>query len=987
MSQNKRNLIGAGGKPKQQTRTNTADNLFSRDKVELVLALGEGPIEGLVTPEGLDPLTPGTVDFRSFFVGTVPLQRYKSPAEPAADNFVDLSASFYPGNDLGDTVVLEQGGQSNTVDVGTVCTQREPLRRLTPPELRGRIKRLEIRLAVTQLYIESNSGTDNNTLLFNIEYKKSRAPDITYAKVQDMNLQPVTGTPYYDVLNQRLNITGKTSSGWVRDFLVELPEVDPDPEDDWEIRVTKISPDYDPTDTAVKTLAEFTWESIQCVTQLGTMTHNNLAMIRVRGKSSDQFSSLPDFWGIYKGLIITVSQNYDPNTIGNGAFSPISWDGIATKQSWTNNPAWVLQDLVMNPRYGLRAHSPSVTINKADVYQAALYCNEPVVTGDDEIQKRYTFSTVLSENVLGREMLEYVAGSFDAVLFDDGNGQLRVKVDRWEEPYNLVTPECILPDGFQYSFTEISSRPNDITVSFVNPRLGFVEDRRNIKDDELITRNGRVPMDFVAVGCTNEDEAIRRAWWRLLTANLETTMVSFVTTRLGYAFEPYETIWVADPAMGWALQTGRIEETTTAAYLLIRDQIFLDLNVDYTLHLQTYTGVSQYPVRVHSYGSNRLNLVGGALPAEVRSLVPQHAAFALTQADGQFPLRPFRVLAVEETEADSELIKISASEVSLDKYNHPLLVINNKRIINLSGDQFDLNLYNEFFSRFGVPYLGLEVEFRLMGDMLVTSTSTTGYAVDTGIWPAGVIPKLVVNQAKIAGRGGKGGRGGIAWVTFDGVYFRTFNGWSSGSTHPQRTGGAGGTAIRAQSPLIVDLTGHIDGIIAGGGGGGAGSAGALWYSNVTASAGLSIAGAGGGGGWPYGEGGARGYIGFEEDPSVPNTGGSYWGLRYHAGIGNPGTRITAGEGGASATYGVDVDGNGYSDASARAEQGGTGGNPLQSTGKGELPYTRGSVNKAYGNHLIGHNGLGGPQGKAAIGGAKITFIGRNTSNVRGTVQA
>lgn len=985
MSQNKRNLIGAGGKPKQQTRTNTADNLFSRDKVELVLALGEGPIEGLVTPENLDPLDPGEVDFRSFFVGTVPLQRYKSPAEPAADNFVDLSASFYPGSDLGETVVLEQGGQSNTVDVGTVCTQREPLRRLTPPELRGRIKRLEIRLAVTQLYIETESGTYNNTLLFNIEYKKSRAPDITYTKVQDMALQPVTGDPYYDVLNQRLNITGKTSSGWVRDFLVELPTVDPDPEDDWEIRVTKISPDYDPVETATKTLAEFTWESMQCVTQLGSLTHNNLAMIRVRGKSSDQFSSLPDFWGIYKGLIITVSQNYDPNTIGNGAFSPISWDGVATKQSWTNNPAWVLHDLVMNPRYGLRAHSPSVTINKADVYQAAIYCNEPVVTGDDEIQKRYTFNTVLSENVLGREMLEYVAGSFDAVLFDDGNGQLRVKVDRWEEPYTLVTPECILPDGFQYSFTEISSRPNDITVSFLNPKLGYVEDRRNIKDDELISKNGRVPMDFVAVGCTNEDEAIRRAWWRLLTANLETTMVSFTTTRLGYGFEPYEIIWVADSAMGWSLQTGRIEEAPAAAYILLRDALFFDINDDYVLHLQTYTGVAQYQVRIHSYGSNRLNLVNGTLPAEVRSLIPQHAAFALTPLHGQFALRPFRVLAVEETEADSELIKISASEVSLDKYNHPLLVINNKRIINLSGDLFDLNLYNEFFTRFGAPYLGLEIEFRLMGDMLITSTSTTGYAVDTGVWPAGVIPKLVVNQAKIAGRGGKGGRGGIAWVVFNGI-FRTFNGWSSSSTHPDRKGQPGGTAIRAQSPLVIDLTGHYDGMILGGGGGGAGSAGVLWYSNVTAGAGLSVAGSGGGGGWPYGEGGARGFIGFEEDPTVPNPGGYYWGLRYHGGAGNPGSRTLPGEGGATVTYGADVDGNGFSDAAVRVEEGGRGGDPLQLAAAG-VPPTRGSVNKAFGSHIIGYNGLAGAQGKAAIGGAKITFIGRNTNNVRGTVQA
>ena len=61
------------------------------------------------------------------------------------------------------------------------------------------------------------------------------------------------------------------------------------------------------------------------------------------------------------------------------------WEADGTfKKSWTNNPAWIFHDLITNPRYGLRAHSPLVTINVDDVYRAGLYCNESVVTASGE---------------------------------------------------------------------------------------------------------------------------------------------------------------------------------------------------------------------------------------------------------------------------------------------------------------------------------------------------------------------------------------------------------------------------------------------------------------------------------------------------------------------------------------------------------------------------------------------------------------------------
>ena len=110
-----------------------------------------------------------------------------------------------------------------------------------------------------------------------------------------------------------------------------------------------------------------------------------------------------------------------------------------------------------------------------------------------------------------------------------------------------------------------TSRVNEITVSFINPGLGWVEDRRQVPSStdpygaELRERNGRVPMDFVAVGCTNEDEANRRALRRLIMANTEITTMTCSLPRLGALFEPFEIVYVADPDMLWGTYTGRIE--------------------------------------------------------------------------------------------------------------------------------------------------------------------------------------------------------------------------------------------------------------------------------------------------------------------------------------------------------------------------------------------------------------------------------------------
>ncbi|WP_459625830.1 hypothetical protein, partial [Enterobacter hormaechei] len=65
---------------------------------------------------------------------------------------------------------------------------------------------------------------------------------------------------------------------------------------------------------------------------------------------------------------IQVPSNYDPI---NRTYSG-TWDGVF-KWAWSNNPAWVLYDLIMNQRYGLDQRELGIPVVKWSLYEVAQY--------------------------------------------------------------------------------------------------------------------------------------------------------------------------------------------------------------------------------------------------------------------------------------------------------------------------------------------------------------------------------------------------------------------------------------------------------------------------------------------------------------------------------------------------------------------------------------------------------------------------------------
>jgi hypothetical protein len=173
----------------------------------------------------------------------------------------------------------------------------------------------------------------------------------------------------------------------------------------------------------------------------------------------------------------------------------------------------------------------------------------------------------------------------------------------------------------------------------------------------------------------------------------------------------------------------------------------------------------------------------------------------------------------------------------------------------------------------------------------------SAYAMRTGIFPAGCVLRLI-NNGYIIGRGGKGGNGG-----------------SQGS--PTGTAGAkGGTALYAESPLIVEN----NGIIAGGGGGGGGGDRDMETVGAFGNTHTEYYGGGGGGSGQSSRVNVSGGSGGVANDATGNTGGT----GTFANNGGGGGSVGDGTGGAGGDWGLAGAGGRQASGNSKNNQGAAG---------------------------------------------------------------
>ncbi|CAO3405258.1 TipJ family phage tail tip protein [Azospirillum palustre] len=435
-------------------------------------------------------------------------------------------------------------------------------------------------------------------------------------------------------------VTGKTTSAYERSYKVGLRELGRSP---YDIRVTRVTDD--PPRAAIQN--SFSWSHYAEIVE-SKFGYDNSALVALTVKAEQFGNSIPERAYDVKGLKIQVPSNYDPETRTYTG----QWDG-SLKTAWSDNPAWVLYDLLTNRRYGLGQSISEAAVDRWSLYTIGVYCDQPVKSGRldasrrDIMEPRFTFNGVISGRTEAYRVLQSIASTFRGLIFWSAGGVL-ARADMPADPIKLVTPANVIGGSFTYSGTALKARHTAALITFNDPDDGYRPTVEVVENAGMIQRYGWRPIEATAYGCTRRSQARRLGLWMLDSEQHETETVTYRCSFDHLDVMPGDVVKLADP--NWALvRTGGrlVGYDPERQVVTLDDTVTLEANQSHVLALTLSDGrLVDCPVRRpvledHTTGQLVIDAapLGGAVPQP-------HAVWILTATN--LAPRLFRMRAVTE---------------------------------------------------------------------------------------------------------------------------------------------------------------------------------------------------------------------------------------------------------------------------------------------------------------------------------------------------
>lgn len=436
---------------------------------------------------------------------------------------------------------------------------------------------------------------------------------------------------------------GKSTSQYQRSIRVDLPAA----ATGWNIRVRRTTANQDSATVADTSKVSSYTEIIDA-----KLRYPNSALIAITGDAS-QSSNVPARSYDWFGLIVKVPSNYDPT---DRTYTGV-WDGTF-KPAWTNNPAWVLYDLILNNRYGLGDLIDASQVDKWSLYEIGQYCDQLVDDGKGGQEPRYTINTQLQSKADAYRVLGDMASVFRGIAYWDGQS-LSCTADMPGDPVYTYSASNVIDGKFTYQSSARKTRYTTAQVTWNDPGNAYAQAIEPYEDDAGIARYGIQPTEFVAFGCTSQGQARRAAKWAALTSRLETESVTFQVGMDGYLAAPGQKINVQDPKRAGARQSGRISSAT--ATIVTVDRAPDQIAAGDTLTVNMPDGSSQSrPISSISGRSITVSTAFSTAPAAQSVWLVTSATLAA---------QTFRVLNVKNDSADGKIaFTITALQHVADKF-------------------------------------------------------------------------------------------------------------------------------------------------------------------------------------------------------------------------------------------------------------------------------------------------------------------------------
>nr|DAQ59243.1 MAG TPA: tail protein [Caudoviricetes sp.] len=482
-------------KKKAHTPVEAKESGRSKQRIKIVEVLSEGEIEGLV--DGL----------KSVYLDKTPIE-----AKDGSHYFKNMEIEGREGTQ---TQEVMQGFQAveKEVSVSTEITQRTALTRTVTD---ANVNRLRLTFGVQALFEQNDQGDTN----------------------------PVTIELKITVGTQQIPFTiyGKYSSPYSRSIEVtNLPAVP------FTIKVERITADSTSSRLANKTM----WASYTEIID-AQFRYPNTAYMGMKF-DSEYFNNIPTRTYEIYGIKVRVPSNYNPET---RTYTGL-WDGTF-KVAYTNNPAWILMDIVTHKRYGLGDRLGEFSVDKWALYQIAQYCDQMIPDGFGGQEPRFTCNLWLTEQRSAYDVLSDLCSIFRAIPVWNGT-ELTFIMDRPSDPVWTYTNANVVGGQFSRQYSAMKARHNAIQVEYKDAENNYESTIEYISDDEQIRKFGLNLKKVSAFGCTSRGQAFRTGKWILETERLETETITFTVGSEGLMNIPGDIIRVSDNHFAGTNIGGRVQ--------------------------------------------------------------------------------------------------------------------------------------------------------------------------------------------------------------------------------------------------------------------------------------------------------------------------------------------------------------------------------------------------------------------------------------------
>lgn len=282
------------------------------------------------------------------------------------------------------------------------------------------------------------------------------------------------------------------------------------------------------------------------------LIYPNSALLGIEVDAQLFGGSIPKRAYEWKGLTIKVPSNYNPTT---RVYTGI-WDGTF-QIAWTDNPAWVLYDILSESRYGLGEYITESQIDKWQLYQIAQYCDELVPDGFGGTEPRFTFNAVINTREEAYAVVNAIVSCFRGMAYWAA-GSVTMTQDSPSDVTRLVTPADVIDGEFTYQGSGAKARHSVALVTWNDPADKYLPAIEVVEDQDLVRRKGWNPIDIAAYGCTSRGQAHRVGKWILDSERYETETVTYTASYDHADSKPGDIIAIADPARQGVRMGGRI---------------------------------------------------------------------------------------------------------------------------------------------------------------------------------------------------------------------------------------------------------------------------------------------------------------------------------------------------------------------------------------------------------------------------------------------